>query len=193
MCYGGKKGQTRARSVKVEGWAGGHSRVASIDDYLMLFGAWRLTHLLTSSPSSSLVGLSSISLRISIAMAKGTLSGRALLTDAVPRSFRLLEELEKGEKGLGDGSCSYGLKVSHTGPSIGRAQRAGTHCYHDPAYENTGFNCAFGASSADGQDGEDLAMYQWNGTILGPPHSAFENRIFSLSIYCGDKYPGKSW
>lgn len=80
----------------------------------------------------------------------------------VPRSFRLLSELEHGEKGIGDGSCSYGLKVSY---------RLGT--------------------SSNPQDGEDIAMYEWNGTILGPPHSAYENRIFSLSIYCGDRYPGK--
>lgn len=36
-------------------------------------------------------------------------------------------------------------------------------------------------------------MYEWNGTILGPPHSAYENRIFSLSIFCGNRYPGRSY
>jgi len=66
----------------------------------------------------------------------------------VPRNFRLLEELEKGEKGFGADGCSYGLMHS-----------------------------------------DDIMMSNWNATILGPPHSVHENRIYSLKIYCGDQYP----
>lgn len=62
----------------------------------------------------------------------------------------MLEELEKGEKGLGAQSISYGLTNQ-----------------------------------------DDITMTYWNGTILGPPHSTHENRIYSLNIVCGLDYPDK--
>ncbi|KAJ1728068.1 E2 ubiquitin-conjugating protein mms2 [Coemansia biformis] len=66
----------------------------------------------------------------------------------VPRNFRLLGELEDGEKGIGDGYCSYGL-----------------------------------------EEQDEVLMYNWTGTIFGPPGTPFDGRIYQLRVYCGDEYP----
>jgi ubiquitin-conjugating enzyme E2 variant len=65
----------------------------------------------------------------------------------IPRNFRLLEELEKGEKGLGAGkSATPDKRLINASDTFEEA-------------------CSYGLD-----DGDDLSLTNWNGTILGPPH-----------------------
>lgn len=40
--------------------------------------------------------------------------------------------------------------------------------------------------------GDDKSFTNWNGTIIGPPNTNFDNRIYMLSIICGEDYPAKA-
>ena len=71
--------------------------------------------------------------------------------DSVERRFRLMEELEAGEKNKGDPTISYGLDKP-----------------------------------------EDRDLKTWNGMIVGPMDTTFDNRFYSIVIECSAYYPKKA-
>ncbi|KAJ1434012.1 ubiquitin conjugating enzyme [Ochromonadaceae sp. CCMP2298] len=38
-------------------------------------------------------------------------------------------------------------------------------------------------------DPDDIFLTEWNGSILGPPGSAYDCRLYELRISCGPQYP----
>ena len=73
----------------------------------------------------------------------------------------MYEELEKGEK----------AQLSDQSVSYGLAKGKLLH-FHDAL-------------------GDDRSFTDWNGTIIGPANTNFDNRIFFLSIKCGANYPNQ--
>ena len=79
----------------------------------------------------------------------------------MPRSFRLLEELEAGQKGVGDGTIRSVKLLTWWRSSM----------------KTTLFMISWGLENED-----DIDLRCWTGMIIGPPRTAFENRMYSLKI-----------
>jgi ubiquitin-conjugating enzyme E2 variant len=77
----------------------------------------------------------------------------------VPRNFKLLAELEKGEKGMGAGVWS-----PTRNPFI-------QYLMLTPALQHATGACSYGL-----EDPEDIYMTHWRGTIWGPPHVSSNSR-----------------
>ncbi len=69
----------------------------------------------------------------------------------VPRNFKLLEELELGERG------------KYAGPHAGWISL--------------------------GLDGDDILLSYWNATIIGPQDTNIGDRIYTVKVHCGERYP----
>jgi ubiquitin-conjugating enzyme E2 variant len=117
----------------------------------------------------------------------------------VPRNFRLLEELEKGEKAMGSfGYLSYGLAdlgahscvfscdVHRIRPYLSRVLSLSARPRSPPTLTPPP---AHPTHRLPPCTEEDVMMVNWNGTIIGPNNTPFESRIYSLQIECGESYP----
>ncbi len=39
--------------------------------------------------------------------------------------------------------------------------------------------------------GDDKSFTNWNGTIIGPPNTNFDNRIYMMDIVADESYPSQ--
>uniref|UniRef100_A0A3Q7FVV8 UBC core domain-containing protein n=1 Tax=Solanum lycopersicum TaxID=4081 RepID=A0A3Q7FVV8_SOLLC len=107
-----------------------------------------------------------------------TLGVWGLIDCGVPRNFRLLEELERGEKGIGDGTVSYGMDdaddvymQSWTGTIIGPPNMV--HKMH--------------RGIRDGPP--QLLLIPCYLLPLPKVLTVHEGRIYQLKLFCGKEYP----
>ncbi|KAA8532515.1 hypothetical protein F0562_032669 [Nyssa sinensis] len=86
----------------------------------------------------------------------------------VPRNFRLLEELERGEKGIGDGTVSYGMDDA------------------DDIYMQSWTGTIIGPPNLSG-----IFVMGLKFICCTDMMTVHEGRIYQLKLFCGKDYPEK--
>ncbi|XP_062184240.1 ubiquitin-conjugating enzyme E2 variant 1C-like [Phragmites australis] len=106
-----------------------------------------------------------------------TMGSGASASVVVPRNFQLLEELERGEKGISDGTVSYGM---------------------DDGDDNfmrswTGTITGSGNATNSGASSDlNLILHAYvRVLVVAPPQSLHEGRIYQLKLFCEKDYPDK--